>query len=198
MPLAASAVVGSLAASSLLRRPGAHAWVMPVALGLVAAGLALAARTALGDGAQVLVRGLVMAGVGLGLAQSFGIATAMDAVPAEAEGSGAALLNTVRQFGSVLGIAALGSVSGTVYTRGLSSLPAGLPDQVVQAVSDTVSSAHLVASRLPAGWAVAVADQADRAYVHAMDCVLAICAVTSGVVAVIAALAAVSRRVRRS
>ena len=198
MPLAASAVVGSLAASSLLRRPGAHAWVMPVALGLVAAGLALAARTALGDGARVLVRGLVMAGVGLGLAQSFGIATAMDAVPAEAEGSGAALLNTVRQFGSVLGIAALGSVSGTVYTRGLSSLPAGLPDQVVQAVSDTVSSAHLVASRLPAGWAVAVADQADRAYVHAMDCVLAICAVTSGVVAVIAALAAVSRRVRRS
>ena len=198
MSLAASAVVGSLAASSLLRRPGAHAWVMPVALGLVAAGLALAARTALGGGAQVLVWGLVMAGVGLGLAQSFGIATAMDAVPAEAEGSGAALLNTVRQFGSVLGIAALGSVSGTVYTRGLSSLPAGLPDQVVQAVSDTVSSAHLVASRLPAGWAVAVADQADRAYVHAMDCVLAICAVTSGVVAVIAALAAVSRRVRRS
>ena len=74
----------------------------------------------------------------------------------------------------------------------------GLSGQLVQAVSDMVSSAHLVASQLPAGWAVAVADQADRAYVHAMDCVLAICAVTSGVVAVIAALAAVSRRVHRS
>lgn len=64
----------------------------------------------------------------------------------------------MRQFGSVLGIAALGSVSGTVYTRGLSSLPVGLSGQLVQAVSDTVSSAHLVASQLPAGWAVAVAD----------------------------------------
>ena len=84
----------------------------PMSLALVAAGLGLATRTALSSGAQMLVWGLVVAGVGLGLAQSFGIATAMDTVPAEAEGSGAALLNAVRQFGSVLGIAALGSVSG--------------------------------------------------------------------------------------
>ena len=181
----------------VLVRVGASVFT-PMSLALVAAGLGLAARTALGCGAQMLEWGLVVAGVGLGLAQSFGIATAMDTVPAEAEGSGAALLNVVRQFGSVLGIAALGSVSGTVYMRGLSSLPVGLPGQLVQAVSDTVSSAHLAASQLPAGWAVAMADQADRAYVHAMDCVLAICAVTSGVVAVIAALAAVSRRVHRS
>ena len=89
-------------------------------------------------------------------------------------------------------------MSGTVYTRGLSSLPVGLSGQLVQAVSDTVSSAHLVASQLPAGWAVAMADQADRAYVHAISCVLAICAVTSGVVAVIAALVAVSRRGHRA
>ena len=198
MPLAASAVVGSMAASRVLHRPGAHAWVMSVALGLVAAGLALAARTAAGGGAGALVWGLVVAGVGLGLAQSFGIATAMDAVPAEAEGAGAALLNTVRQFGSVLGVAALGSVSGTVYTNGVSSLPAGLPDKVVQAVSDTISSAHLALAEASGAWVSTVLAQADRSYVHAMDCVLVICAATSGVVAVIAALAAVRRSVRRS
>ena len=38
----------------------------------------------------------------------------MDTVPAEAEGSGAALLNAVRQLGSVLGIAALAAVSRRV------------------------------------------------------------------------------------
>lgn len=94
----AGALVGATSGSVGLvdDGPGPHgvgaSVFTPMSLALVAAGLGLAARTALGCGAQMLEWGLVVAGVGVGLAQSFGIATAMDTVPAEAEGSGAALL----------------------------------------------------------------------------------------------------------
>ncbi|OFR54838.1 hypothetical protein HMPREF2883_04365 [Actinomyces sp. HMSC075C01] len=94
----AGALVGATSGSVGLvdDGPGPHgvgaSVFTPMSLALVAAGLGLAARTALGCGAQMLEWGLVVAGVGVGLAQSFGIATAMDTVPAEAEGSGVALL----------------------------------------------------------------------------------------------------------
>lgn len=197
MPLATFAVVGSLAASTLLRHPRTHPWVMPAALGLVAAGLALAARTSPAAGPLALEWGLVVAGTGLGLAQSFGIATAMDAVPPEAEGAGAALLNTVRQFGSVLGIAALGSVAGSVYTQGVTPLPTHLPDQLAQAVSDTIASAHLALQGQTGPWAHALLTRADYSYVHAMDRVLTICALASAAVAIASALAATRARPAR-
>ena len=81
---ATSGSVGWLMTARVLVRVGASVFT-PMSLALVAAGLGLAARTALGCGAQMLEWGLVVVGVGLGLAQSFGIATAMDTVPVEAE-----------------------------------------------------------------------------------------------------------------
>lgn len=194
MPLAIAAVAGSLLAAGALRHPRVQGWVLPGALVTVGLGLAVATRTTMSSGAAPMVCGLAVAGIGLGLAQSFGISTAMDAVPDDADGAGAALLSTVRQLGSVLGIALLGSIAGSAYTHGVGTLPPALSDTARHAIRDTVSSAHAVLARVPGGEAGAVLDQVDGAYIHAMNLVLTGCAAVSVVVALVAALGALRGR----
>ncbi|GAT67003.1 multidrug MFS transporter [Planomonospora sphaerica] len=93
-------------------------------LGVMGLGFGVLAFLSAGSGYGTLITGLMVMGVGGGLAGPAAYATLMGAVPPAHAGVGSALNDTVQQVGMALSVAVLGSVLAGVYT---SSMPAGAP-----------------------------------------------------------------------
>ncbi|MEV5898218.1 MFS transporter [Nonomuraea fuscirosea] len=122
---------------------------------LVAAGLLLMAGgfvvMALTTGYLPLLTGLVIMGMGGGLAGPSAYASLMGAIPLEHAGVGSALNDTVQQVGMALSIAVLGSVLAGRYTA---EMPAGLP----AVARESIGGAH----------AAGLGEVADQAFTSAM------------------------------
>ena len=110
MPLAGTAIVGALAAGLLVRRSKIGRWLLPSSIFLVAGGLLVGALTSPSSGYGYLAAGLSLAGFGVGAGQSLALQEAMAQVHPERRGSGASLVNTIRQLGSLLGVAFIASL----------------------------------------------------------------------------------------
>jgi EmrB/QacA subfamily drug resistance transporter len=82
-----------------------------------------------------LSAGLVVIGVGVGLASPPLTATALGAVPRERGGMAAGVINTARQLGLALGVAVLGTVFSARAADVLRTSGVPAPDRVAQAVS---------------------------------------------------------------
>jgi EmrB/QacA subfamily drug resistance transporter len=109
-PLSLAVLVTSPALGRVLHRVPPR---LPIAAGLalVGAGALLQARLGAGSGWAALLPGLVVAGVGVGLVSPTLVSAALAAVPSERSGMAAGAVNTMRQVGFALGIAALGAVA---------------------------------------------------------------------------------------
>ncbi len=81
---------------------------------LAASGVALARRDGRGAVAA-LIPGLVLQGIGLGVVLTVNDPTGLTAVPEDAQGQAAGVINTSEQFGGALGIAVLLAVELGVY-----------------------------------------------------------------------------------
>ncbi|WP_067183204.1 MFS transporter [Microtetraspora niveoalba] len=103
-----------------------------VGLFVMAAGFGVLSTLAGGYG--TLITGLIVMGVGGGLAGPAAYATLMGAVPAEHAGVGSALNDTVQQVGMALSVAVLGSVLSGAYT-------AAMPESAPEAARDSISGA---------------------------------------------------------
>jgi EmrB/QacA subfamily drug resistance transporter len=101
-------------------------WIIGSGLALVGAG-ALAQATLTGQsGSLALLPGLVVAGIGVGLATPTLVSSAMSAVPGRSAGMAAGAVNTARQLGFTFGVAVLGSafasrIGGLLRAGGLSA-----------------------------------------------------------------------------
>ncbi|GAA3810399.1 MFS transporter [Sphaerisporangium flaviroseum] len=107
-----------------------------IALGLLvlAGGFVVLALIDPSDGYGMLITGLLIMGVGGGLAGPAAYATLMGAVPQEHAGVGSALNDTVQQVGMALSVAILGSVLAGVYT-------ARMPESAPAAARDSIGAA---------------------------------------------------------
>ncbi len=107
-----------------------------VAVGLVvmAGGFMVLGLIGPADGYGKLITGLLIMGVGGGLAGPAAYATLMGAVPPEHAGVGSALNDTVQQVGMALSVAVLGSVLAGVYT-------ARMPESAPAAARDSIGAA---------------------------------------------------------
>ncbi|MEU6051319.1 DHA2 family efflux MFS transporter permease subunit [Streptomyces xanthochromogenes] len=176
LPLMGGLMVAAKGTGALTSRFGARG-VISAGLVLLAFAALLGSRTAVGNGYGFTALWLSIAGLGFGLAMVPAMTAALSTLPPDRAGSGSGLLMTVRQVGSAIGIALLGSLLAGVYADGL---PAGAP----HAAGDSVVAAHLIAAK--AGDAH-LARAADSAYVHGMGVVLLVCAVAALAIALLAA-----------
>ncbi|CAM5420368.1 DHA2 family efflux MFS transporter permease subunit OS=Streptomyces alboniger OX=132473 GN=CP975_09955 PE=4 SV=1 [Streptomyces alboniger] len=178
LPMMGGLLVAAKGAEPVVRRFGARA---AISGGLVVLAFAavLGSRTDVHSGYGFTALWLSVAGLGFGFAIVPAMDSALGALPVERAGSGTGLLMTVRQVGSALGIALLGSLLASAYTRGLDT--GGAPGPAADAAEESVVAAHTVADRLGSA---RLAASADAAYVHGMGLVLLI----SGVAALVAAL----------
>lgn len=110
-----------------------------------------------------VVPSLLLIGVGLGLAMSPATTAITESLPADKQGVASALNDTVREAGSAIGVALLGSVLAAGYRNGIADTAETLPDELAHPVEEGIGQAMAVAAQLgPDG--VEIASAAERAF----------------------------------
>ncbi|MFG2478361.1 MFS transporter [Streptomyces fagopyri] len=180
LPMMGGLLIASRGAQPLLARFGARA-VISGGLVTLAFAAVLGSRTTIDDGYGFTALWLSIAGLGFGFAVVPAMSAALGALPRDRAGSGSGLLMTVRQVGSAIGIALLGSLLASTYGDRLDT--SGLPHAAAATAADSVVGAHVVAARLGDH---ALAASANASYIHGMDLVLLV----SGIAALVTALLA--------
>lgn len=107
---------------------------------VIAAGFAVLAAIGPDDGYPMLIAGLVVMGIGAGLAGPAVYASLMGAIPREHAGVGSAVNDTVQQAGLALSVAILGSVLTGAYKGALPD-EAGIPEEARASIADTLALA---------------------------------------------------------
>ena len=103
----------------------------------------------------------------MGLIMAPATESIMGSLPHGKAGVGSAVNDTTRQTGGALGVAVIGSIFAATYHH-FTSLAGKLPGGAAHAVHDSVGSALVAASELPAAQARVVSDVARDAFVDAM------------------------------
>lgn len=152
MPLAAVLLPLSAISPRIATRVGYRS-MFGVGMGLFALGLGmLAAMASVSGGYGSVLPGILVLGVGMGLAQTPATTAITGSLPVEEQGVASALNDTVREFGGALGIALVGSILSAGYRSGLGSAPDALPPEAAEAVRSGIGGASFVASKAgPAG-----------------------------------------------
>lgn len=164
LPTAFGATAGATLGARLVRR-----WSLGAVSGpaLAVAGLAMGGYGLLGLHTPLVRIEILLLVQGLSIGMVIGPVTAalIGSLPLERAGAGSAVTNTVRQTGSVIGIAVGGTIMSIVYRRAiepsLHDVPAPLRDR---ARTSAEQARHVAA----AAHRPALAHAADDAFVHAM------------------------------
>jgi EmrB/QacA subfamily drug resistance transporter len=184
----AIAVVSPL--SALLQRAVGTKLTVAAGLFVVCAGLwQISLATATATYADV-VAGIVIAGAGAGLVLPAGTASVMGSVPDSNTGVGSATNGTVLQVGGALGVAIIGSLLTTRYTRRMATALAlyHAPQAITQTVLGSVGGALDVARRMGGALGRELQQSARPAFVsgiHLGMLIGAVLAVTGGVLALV-------------
>jgi MFS transporter, DHA2 family, multidrug resistance protein len=166
LPFAIAQLLFAPQSAKFVRRFGPRA-VCAVGMGLVST--ALLGMAAINTHTSVWYIGVLFFIQGAGMANVMPPATesVMAALPRERAGVGSAVNNTIRQVGSALGIAVLGSLLASVYRDRLAPSVTHLPAAARQVASESITGAYGVAERMgPAG--KALIGPANDAFISAM------------------------------
>ncbi|MFE7123913.1 MFS transporter [Streptomyces sp. NPDC057617] len=178
LPMMGGLMLAARGSGPLIQRVGPRG-VIGGGLVVLAFAAVLGSRTTVDSGYGFTALWLSIAGVGFGFAVVPAMDGAVATLPADRAGSGSGLLMTVRQMGSAVGIALLGSLLAAAYTSRLDT--SGLPAAAADTAGDSVVAAHAVAETLGAP---GLAASADAAYIHGMNLALLVC----GAAALVSAL----------
>jgi EmrB/QacA subfamily drug resistance transporter len=148
LPIAVVMMPLSAVAPRISQRVGYRNTLAAGAL-LTAAGLATMALMA-DNGATYgnIVPGLLVVAIGVGLAMSPSTTAITESLPADKQGVASALNDTVRELGSALGIALIGSVLQAGYSSNVAGATGDLPPDVAHQVEEGIGSAAKVAPEL--------------------------------------------------
>jgi EmrB/QacA subfamily drug resistance transporter len=178
-PLVAGAALVPAALGMILGTGvGAHLAVsfggrLAVVTGTLFAAGGVAVQAALIDGTSYVPTGLglLMFGLGAGIAMPAATDLIMSTLPQARAGVGSAVNDTVRELGGALGVAVIGSVAASTYAADLQGeldRIGGVPDELRAAITDNVGAALEVSHHLGANGAD-VAGAARDAFVSSMS-----------------------------
>ncbi|WP_246486520.1 MFS transporter [Kribbella qitaiheensis] len=135
IPYAASAMLFNGLGATLGKKL-ADRTLIAVGLVVIAAGFGILTQVSTSSGYGLLIVGLLVMGIGGGLAGPAAYTLLMQSVPAEHRGVGSAMNDTVQQAGAALSVAVLGSVLAGAYS---SSLPDSVPEAGRKSIADTLA-----------------------------------------------------------
>lgn len=120
-------------------------------VGIFIVGLVLLASTVSADGGYLSVLpGLLVVSVGIGLCMTPATTIITESLPHEQQGVASALNDTVRELGSAVGVALLGSLLSAGYRSSVSSATDGLSPELAHRVEEGIGSAFGAADDLGA------------------------------------------------
>ncbi|MEU8030845.1 MFS transporter [Streptomyces sp. NPDC049099] len=181
LPMVLGLSVAAKLAPPVAARFGARASVS-AGLAVLAFAAFLGSRTTTGSGYGFTALWLTTAGLGFGFALVPAMTGALGTLPRDRAGSGSGLLMTLRQVGSAIGIALLGSLLADTFRDRLDVT--GLPAKAADTAGDSVVAARLIAEKAHSAH---LAASANGAYVHGMTVVLLVCGAAALVSALLAA-----------
>jgi EmrB/QacA subfamily drug resistance transporter len=170
MPLALAAFGVSLLAGRWLHRVPAR-WRIAGGLALIGAGALAQAHLGGGSGWSTLSPGLVITGIGVGLATGPLASAGLAAVPVDRGGMASGALNTARQLGYAVGIAALGLLCKTAVGDRLTRTP-GIRSSGDAARAITGGQAHSLLTAVPAPRHAELDHAVHVAFAHGLDVTL--------------------------
>ncbi|MFG1820537.1 MFS transporter [Kribbella sp. NPDC049174] len=135
IPYAASAMLFNGLGATLGKKL-ADRTLIATGLVVIAAGFGILTQVSTTSGYGLLIAGLLVMGVGGGLAGPAAYTLLMQSVPAEHRGVGSAMNDTVQQTGAALSVAVLGSVLAAAYS---SSLPESVPEAARKSIAETLA-----------------------------------------------------------
>ncbi|QXJ23383.1 MFS transporter [Actinomadura graeca] len=162
------AAIGVMLGAPLATRLVARSSVRPVTVtGLATAALVMGAWSLFGLHTPLIWAEILSFVQGLAIGTVIApVSTAvMSTIPLDRAGAGSAVNNTIRQTGSVLGIAVGGTIMSIVYRRGIEDALAGTSGPVRDQARISAEQARHAAS---AARRPDLAEAADRAFMHAM------------------------------
>jgi MFS transporter, DHA2 family, multidrug resistance protein len=166
LPMVAGLLVGMRGTMVLTRRLQART-LASAGFVLTALGLAIGATTDVESGFLLCAIWTAVVGLGFGAALFASQNQALLTLPRPRAASGSALIQALRQCGSVLGIAVLGAVLNAVYRSHVSTLP--VPTGTRSAVADSPQAGLAVANHVGDPGLV---HGIQSAFVHGMDATL--------------------------
>ncbi|MFD0744309.1 MFS transporter [Phytohabitans flavus] len=175
LPVIGGLMVGARVAGRLAERIGAKV-VVAAGLALMAAALGFGATTSVDTGYGYVAAWVCAAGLGLGFAMPPAMNAALGALDTRRSGVGSGLIQAMRQVGSAIGVAVLGTVLNAAYRD-------GLPADATDAVRNSASGGVEVAGQLGS---TQLLDSVRTAFVQGMDSTLALSAVLAAAGAVLA------------
>lgn len=169
VPASIAMVVGAPFSSLVAKHLGPRINVVVMTAAMVIGMVMLTQLTVTSDSLLPIVA-LFVFGFGAGLGMPALTDTIMAAVPERDAGVASAVNDVSREFGGALGIATIGSLVAGLYRANVeSSLPAGLPGEFGELVSEGIGVAAVVAEQLPAALGTAVMATANGAFMQAMN-----------------------------
>ena len=169
IPTSVAMMVGAPFSALIAKRFGPRVNVVSMTIAMVLGTLMLTQLT-IGSDTLYVIAALSVFGFGAGLGMPALTDTIMAAVPERDAGVASAVNDVSREFGGALGIATIGSVVAGLYrTYVADTLPAGLPEDAAELITEGIGVASVVASNLPADLAAAVTDAANDAFMSAMN-----------------------------
>lgn len=150
-------------------------FVLGVALLLVGVGSLLLTMVGAHSTWRVLIAGLAVLGVGVGMANPTLASAALAAVPKERSGMASGAVNTFRQLGFAIGVAALGTVFTTAATSSLRTAGAPHPSDLAAALS--AGQAQKIAAAVPPQARAKVVSALGSAYADGLREVFLACGI---------------------
>jgi len=148
LPMAAVMMPLSSVAPLIARRVGLRTMIGGGALA-IAGGMGLMGVMASADGGYLTVApGLLLMSVGIGLAMTSGTTAITGSLPVEDQGVASALNDTVRELGTAVGVALIGSVLSATYSSSVADATAGLPPEAAHTVQEGIGGAVAVSGQM--------------------------------------------------
>ncbi len=192
---AAGAIALAAPLSSLLVRAAGTKLAVGAGLLTVAAGLWLVSGASVTSTYGDIVPGMVLIGVGAGLALPSATGAVMGSLPSAHTGVGAATNGSFMQVGGALGVAVVGSLLSTRYEHRIDAAiaPYHVPSAIAEAIRGSLGGALEVARRIGGLTGEALAHAAHTAFISGTDLGLGVAAVVV-LAGAFLALAALPRR----
>ncbi len=162
IPFGGLFAIVSFTAMPMARRIGLRT-VLTVGLAGITAGLVILAATASAEGLIGVVAGTAVFGAAAAWVAPTGTTVVIDSIPTAKAGDSAAINQVTRQVGAALGIALVGTVLATVYSRELEPSLQSLSPAEAETASSSIDGANSVAGSLGSG-ADALLAAADAAF----------------------------------
>ncbi len=151
----------------------------------IAAGLGAISRLTVQFSPVTFYAGLVLFGLGMGLAGTTGTTAITESLPPAKQGVASAVNDLSRELGSALGIAVLGSLLVTSYRDSLAPALTGLPPQLAAAARSSVAFLSSDGAGSLGTRGAGLADAARHAFVDGVSGALLTASITLAVAALV-------------